>query len=159
MADILRRKTSAFLVWRPKPGAAAPVLVIGKFAYGNPPVLAGEHRIPLSLADGFDDLFAVDASGCGLLANTVYHYWFEVDDTSPGRPPNTRVLWPILSPGPLTGGCARRRCRHPIRMMIANLPPLSYGRATGWPRAILAGRQRLSRMMPTLRSSHQTTCW
>jgi pullulanase len=92
VADILRRKTSAFVVWRPKFGTAAPVLVIGQFAYGNPPILAGERRVPLTRRDGFDDLFAVDASACGLTANSVYHYWFEVDDTSPGRPTNSRVL-------------------------------------------------------------------
>lgn len=92
MADILRRKKSAFLVWRSKPGAPAPVLVIGRFSYGNPPSLADAQRIPLNRVEGLDDLFSVEASACGLTAHTVYHYWFEVEDTSPGRPPGTRVL-------------------------------------------------------------------
>jgi pullulanase len=109
MADILRRKALAFLIWRPKPGAATPVLVIGQFAYANPPTLANERRIPLAPVEGFDDLFSVDASACGLAASTVYHYWFEVEDTSPGHPSGTRILitdpfawtvdWRLRAPG------------------------------------------------------------
>ncbi len=92
MADILERKATAFLVWRPKPGAPAPVLVIGRFAAGNPPTLAAEQRFPLAPVPPFDDLFAVAAAECRLLDGSVYHYWFEVTDTAPGRPPDSRVL-------------------------------------------------------------------
>src|SRR3954451_15154291 len=92
MADILRRKANGFLVWRPKPHAPPPVLVIGRFSAGNPSTLADARRIELARDPGHDDLFAVPASSCGLVADTVYHYWFEVDETRPDRPLGSRVL-------------------------------------------------------------------
>src|SRR5437868_3308788 len=92
MADILERKKTHFVVWRPKPGAAPPVLVIGQFQYGNPPSMTGQQRFPLAPVTGFDDLFARDAATCNLVDGHVYHYWFEVDDTSPFGQPGTRVL-------------------------------------------------------------------
>ena len=92
MADILQRKAGAFLVWRPRRDAPAPLLVVGRFAPGNPPTLAEARRIPLSPVAGFDDLFAVPASECGLTAGEVYHYWFEVEETAPGRPLGGRIL-------------------------------------------------------------------
>src|SRR5215471_710118 len=55
MADILERKKTHFVVWRPKPGAAPPVLVIGQFQFGNPPSMSGLQRFPLAPVVGFDD--------------------------------------------------------------------------------------------------------
>jgi len=106
MADILERKKTAFVLWRPKPGAPPPRLVIGTFAPGNPPTLADERLLPLVQVAGFDDLFKIDAAACGLVDGTMYHYWFEVTDTSPRR--NARIFvtdpfaftvdWRLLSP-------------------------------------------------------------
>jgi pullulanase len=92
MADILERKKTHFVVWRPKPDAAPPVLVIGLFQFGNPPSLSGLQRIPLAPVVGCDDLFALEAATCNLNDGQVYHYWFEVEDTSPFGKPGTRVL-------------------------------------------------------------------
>lgn len=91
MADILRRKALAFLVWRPKPNAPPPALIIGRFAAGNPPTLIDEQQIALEAVAGFADLFGVDAVDCGLTAGGVYHYWFEVEETAPERPAGSRV--------------------------------------------------------------------
>jgi len=90
MADILDRRATQFVVWRP--AAPPPVLVIGQFQPGNPPSLANGQRFPFRQAAGFDDLFVVDAAGCNLTDGRVYHYWLEVSETGPGRPPGTRVL-------------------------------------------------------------------
>jgi pullulanase len=111
MADLLQRKETHFVLWRPKPQADAPQLVIGEFQYGNPPSLGKERRFALAPVDGFDDLFAISAADCALTEGQVYHYWFEVEDTAPWRQAPgtaTRVLvtdpfahtvdWRLLSP-------------------------------------------------------------
>ncbi len=92
MADILERKKTHFVLWRPTPGALPPILVIGQFQYGNTPTLIEIQRLPLAPVAGFNDLFALDATTCNLHDNQVYHYWFEVEDTSPSGKPGTRVL-------------------------------------------------------------------
>lgn len=92
MADILLRRQTGFVLWRPKPGGGAPVLVIGQFRPGNPPTLGAPMRVPLAPDPVFADLFAVPANQCGLTDGAVYHYWFEVADTSPSGVPGTRVL-------------------------------------------------------------------
>ena len=92
MNDLLARRTTHFLVWRPATNAPPPVLVIGEFAYGNPPKLAGEKRLPLQAVPGFTDLFAVAAATAGLVDDHTYHYWFEVSETAPDRPRDSRVL-------------------------------------------------------------------
>lgn len=90
-SDLLNRKANAFVLWHPKAASAPPALVIGTFQAGNPPTLAGERHIALAPVAGLNDLFAVPASDCGLQDGQVYHYWFEVDDTDPNRPPGNRI--------------------------------------------------------------------
>jgi pullulanase len=92
MADILTRRTAAFVVWRADPAAPPPALVIGTFAPGNPPTLAGQRRVVLAPEPAFPDLFTLPARPLGLAANTIYHYWFEVAETRPDRPAGQRVL-------------------------------------------------------------------
>lgn len=92
MADILDRRQTQFVVWRPALDAPPPVLVIGQFQPGNPPTLINPQRFPFRPAAGFDDLFVVDAAACNLTEGQVYHYWLEVSETAPSRPRGTRVL-------------------------------------------------------------------
>jgi pullulanase len=92
-ANLLDRKHTQFILWHPKPGAAAPpVLVIGQFKAGNPPTLANTQRFPLAPVAGFPDLFAINAAECHLIDDEVYHYWFEAEDSDPSRNPPQRVL-------------------------------------------------------------------
>jgi pullulanase len=91
-ADLLTRKQTNFVLWRPQPSANAPVLVIGQFQPGNPPALANPQRLPLTADPNFPDLFAIGAANCNLTAGQVYHYWFEADDSDPSRTPPRRVL-------------------------------------------------------------------
>src|SRR5271166_2442589 len=92
-ADLLDRKHSQFVLWHPKPtAAAAPALVIGQFEAGNPPSLANQQRFDLAPVAGFPDLFAIDAASCRLTDGNVYHYWFETEDSDPSRNPPQRVL-------------------------------------------------------------------
>jgi pullulanase len=54
------------------------------------------------------DVFRIDAAACGLTDNTVYHYWFEVTDSSRFHTPPQRILctdptaltvdWRLLAP-------------------------------------------------------------
>ncbi len=87
--DLLDRKLTHFVLWAPR--QTRPVLVIGELQYGAPPVLTGERSCPLVAVAGVSDLFAIDASNCGLTNGRVYHYWFEVDDTRPGHTIGARV--------------------------------------------------------------------
>ncbi len=77
-------KQSKFVLWRPAT-TTAPRLVIGEFAAGNPSTLANQQEFPLVLQPGTTDLWGLDASACGLTDGKVYHYWFEVTDSSPFR--------------------------------------------------------------------------
>ncbi|MEO7276102.1 MAG: alpha-amylase family glycosyl hydrolase [Vicinamibacterales bacterium] len=83
--DLLIRRRTAFVLWRPQLAAVPPALVLGTFQPGNPPTLADRREIALTLVPGTTDLWAVSAAACGLIDGTVYHYWFEVTDSSPFR--------------------------------------------------------------------------
>jgi len=77
----LRKK--AFVLWRPHVTGDAPRLVIGQFVPGNPPALAQRRCFELTQVQGHADLWSVSAAACALTEGAVYHYWFEVSDSSP----------------------------------------------------------------------------
>src|SRR5262249_51645791 len=78
-------KQTTFVLWRPANTAPPPKLVIGEFTPGNPPSLSHRKEFALTPLPGKTDLGGVDASACGLADGKVYHYWFEVTDSSPAR--------------------------------------------------------------------------
>lgn len=84
-ADLLGRRASHFLIWRPNRSTVPPKIVIGRFQAGNPPTLAGERRLSLTAAPGVNDLWLIAARDCGLTEGNIVHYWFEVEDTHPQR--------------------------------------------------------------------------
>ena len=106
--DLLDRKATKFVLWRPNKTSAAPKLIIGTFVPGVPPTLAGVKEIALKPCARFPDLFEVDAAACGLADGVVYHYWFEVDDSDPTKSPPARIRctdptattvdWNLLAP-------------------------------------------------------------
>jgi pullulanase len=112
-ADLLHRKTTHFVLWRPRITAPPPELVIGKLQHGNPPAFIQEQRFPLGQAAVSPDLWERDATSCHLTEGEIYHYWFEVNDSNPykhhGNPP-PRILctdpmahtvdWRLLAPLP-----------------------------------------------------------
>jgi pullulanase len=87
---LLERKRSHFVLWLPA-AAAPPKLVIGRFEAGNPPRLAEEQVIPLAPSGDSGELWEVAAAQCRLREDTVYHYWFEVEDTLPYRSEHPRL--------------------------------------------------------------------
>jgi len=106
-AHILEIKSTAFVLWLPHEIKPPPNLVIGIFQPGNPPTLAQRREIALSNSFGHPELWGVKASDCGLTNGQVYHYWFEVSDSSPTRdgsriactdPMALTVDWRLLAP-------------------------------------------------------------
>lgn len=89
--DLLTRRQTHFVLWRPANPVPAPRLVLGEFEPGNPPTLAHQRDFPLVQDATFPDLWALPAAACGLTDGRVYHYWFEVTDTDPERQPGNRV--------------------------------------------------------------------
>ena len=109
-ARLFELKRIAFILWRPHHTQTRPSLVIGRFAPGNPPALADRQRIDLQQLPDHPDLWRIEAANCGLVEGQTYHYWFEVNDSSPtgdGRrilctdPTAFTVDWRLLA-DPLT---------------------------------------------------------
>jgi pullulanase len=90
VADLLNRKSTHFILWAPKPGAQPPRLILGELQLTNPVSLANEQSIAMTAVAGIRGLWQV-APTAALQAGKVYHYWFEVDDTKPGRPQGQRI--------------------------------------------------------------------
>src|SRR5689334_12477202 len=88
--DILNRKSTNFVLWAP--GQTTPKLSIGVFTPGAPPTVPGRQSFSLNAVAGVSGLFEISPAACGLTNNTVYHYWFEVDDTNAGHLPGARIL-------------------------------------------------------------------
>jgi glycosidase len=87
--DLLSRKRTHFVLWRPRVTDPAPRLIIGTLRPGNPPTFVDERVLPLARSPQFADLWEIAAAECGLAENGIYHYWFRVRD---GRPDGTADL-------------------------------------------------------------------
>ncbi|MCK1512560.1 alpha amylase [Bradyrhizobium sp. 190] len=90
--DLLQRKRTHFVLWRPGRVNPPPALVIGTFLEGNPPSFQQLNRFDLAASPVSADLWEVAAAACGLANNRVYHYWFEVTNANPKTPVSTRIL-------------------------------------------------------------------
>jgi hypothetical protein len=88
MSDILTRRQTRFVLWCPATVASPPDLIIGQLQNGNPPSFKPLVRKALQRAPGdigtLGGLFELDASVLGLTDGQTYHYWFEIQNTSPG---------------------------------------------------------------------------
>lgn len=82
-ANLLARKRTHFLLWRPRITDPVPELVIGTFKAGNPAHLANRRALAFKRPTAFPDLWELKASECGLADGTVYHYWFRLADSRP----------------------------------------------------------------------------
>lgn len=101
MSDILSRRQTHFVLWIPSGAINPPELIIGQLNNGNPPTFGQLTRQPLqqSIHAGghMEGLWELDASTLGLTNGTIYHYWFEVDNTLPGRTGRTQTTDPLAS--------------------------------------------------------------
>ena len=107
MTHLFTLKKSAFVLWSPHHINPAPTLIIGQFQAGNPPTLANRQEFSLTQQEAQPDLWSINAAQCGLSEGRVYHYWFEVSDSSPTRdgsrisctdPTAFTVDWRLLAP-------------------------------------------------------------
>ncbi|KAK3938771.1 1,4-alpha-glucan branching enzyme GlgB [Diplogelasinospora grovesii] len=97
-ADILNRRHDAFVLWVPHSSSNqpnAPHLVIGTSGE-NANDFNQVARVPLSLSDK-PDLWSLDPKTINprLTDPGVYHYWFEITDTSPERRGTMLVTDPL----------------------------------------------------------------
>lgn len=101
MSDILTRRQTRFVLWCPSGVTSEPELVIGQLKNGNPPTFTAIARKALRRAAGtvgtVGDLFELDANLLGLIDGETYHYWFEVDDTSPNRTGRVQTTDPLAT--------------------------------------------------------------
>jgi pullulanase len=108
-ADILDRKQTHFVLWRPVTFATPPKLVLGELTPGNPPKLIDVRHVPMTIVEGLTGLWEIAATECQLTNGRVYHYWFEVEDSSTGDqlknviqctdPMASTVDWRLFPPG------------------------------------------------------------
>lgn len=107
-SDPLVRRETQFSMWCPVATSKAPVLVIGTFAAGNPNTLANRKLITLSQAGATrPGLWVIPATQSGL-AEGIYHYWFQIENTNPNDPAAASILctdpfattvdWRLVSP-------------------------------------------------------------
>jgi pullulanase len=82
ISQLLQRKQTHFVLWRPGVTKPAPNLVIGTFKPGTPPTLDPQQTLPMSASTISPDLYEIAASDCQLADGKTYHYWFEVTDTN-----------------------------------------------------------------------------
>jgi glycosidase len=90
-SDLLNRKRTHFVLWRPAVTNPAPTLVIGQFQNGNPPTFSERNRIDLAPDPANPDLWTIPAASCGLTDGQIYHYWFEVTDSDPRKSNRRRI--------------------------------------------------------------------
>jgi pullulanase len=110
MADLLRLKEDHFVLWRPNT-AGAPRLLIGEFTLGNPSQLVSATAHAFGPHPKHPDLWIIPLQSLpsGVLKDgKVYHYFFEVHDSSPYKsapqdirctdPTAWTVDWRLLAP-------------------------------------------------------------
>jgi pullulanase len=90
--DLLQRKQTHFVLWRPAITNPPPALIIGTFQAGNPPSFQLLNRFDLTPSPVSADLWEAGGAACGLTDNRVYHYWFEVTNADPKTPSPARIL-------------------------------------------------------------------
>lgn len=83
VADLLARKRTHFVLWRPGAPDPAPALYIGTIVNANSASFERFREIPLQQSGQFADLWEIAAQDCGLSSGQVYFYWFKVRDTNP----------------------------------------------------------------------------
>ncbi|MBG1242167.1 alpha-amylase family glycosyl hydrolase [Nostoc sp. NZL] len=76
--DLLSRKKTHFVLWRPGASEPSPTLYIGSTPPSNPEPLTKFREIPLRQSTQFPELWEVSAQEVGLSEGQVYFYWFKV---------------------------------------------------------------------------------
>jgi 1,4-alpha-glucan branching enzyme len=94
LVDLLSRKQTHFVLWRPGISQPPPSVYIAKPSAkaSNRFEKVGEY--PLSQSPEFPELWEISAQACGLTDGQVYLYWFKIRNTEPYNPENiNKVLY------------------------------------------------------------------
>lgn len=81
--DILSRKKTHFVLWRPSASEPTPALYIGNIQPDSPDRLQKLKEFPLKQSAEFPELWEISAQECGLTEGQVYFYWFKVGNSDP----------------------------------------------------------------------------
>ncbi|MBD1837065.1 alpha amylase [Coleofasciculus sp. FACHB-64] len=81
LPDLLHRKQTHFVLWRPGEIQPPPTLYIGNFAGDNPSSFENFQEFDLIQSTDFPELWEIPAENCNLTDGEVYFYWFKVRDT------------------------------------------------------------------------------
>lgn len=103
IANILERKATHFLLWRPGKIELIPELFIGTFPEKRNNF---EHfkTFPLQQNSEFAELWEIAVTDCGLVEGTVYFYWFKVANTNVYE----KITDPIYCTDPISYAVDRR---------------------------------------------------
>lgn len=93
LAQLLIRKKTHFVLWRPRFTDPQPALFIGNFLPPNPAPFGNFTTHLLQQSPLFPDLWEIDATTCGLTDGQVYYYWFKVRDGIEPSPVTEQVLY------------------------------------------------------------------
>lgn len=107
MPDLLDRKETRFVLWRPGATDVPPTLFIGRSNF----LIDNFVEIPLIRSPDFPELWEVPAADCGLDNGNVYYYWFKVRNTEPYDPGNANQVLYCTDPVAYT---IDRRTRAPV---------------------------------------------
>jgi pullulanase len=81
-ADLLERKKTHFVLWRPGVTSPSPALYLSTLEASSAS-LRPFKEIALIQSERFPDLWEIAAKDCGLVDRQVYFYWFKVYNTDP----------------------------------------------------------------------------
>jgi pullulanase len=112
--DLLTRKETHFLLWRPGAIDISPTLFIGLSTDANA-ITTKFKEVALRPSAAFPELWEIDAASCGLEDGKVYFYWFKVRNTEPYDPGNAKQILYCTDPLAYT---IDRRTRAPLPQQV-----------------------------------------
>ncbi|SEO08179.1 1,4-alpha-glucan branching enzyme [Mucilaginibacter gossypiicola] len=92
---IFTLRSANFVLWRLTATLPPPVLIIGRFVPGTPDTFEEILRADFRLLAPFSDLWVVPLSSLDLPGNGHYHYWYEVEDSSPAALGRVAITDPL----------------------------------------------------------------
>ncbi|MBD1836529.1 alpha amylase [Cyanobacteria bacterium FACHB-472] len=81
LPDLLNRKQTHFVLWRPGKIDPPPTLYIGNFQKNSSDEFANFQELDLIQSKEFPEVWEIPAADCNLKDGQVYFYWFKVRDT------------------------------------------------------------------------------
>jgi 1,4-alpha-glucan branching enzyme len=132
--DLLARRDTRFVLWRPACVSPEPSLLIGPVPNAPVDPIPELRQIALRRDAGHAELWEVEAAACGLEDGGVYLYWFKVRSSSPYRAGS-----PVLY-------CTDPFATTVDRRFPAPVPDEAGGAASGHPAGIV--KYRGGRLLP-----------